>query len=274
MTGATSEPVRRGLLMRAALRVLDEADGPLKRAEVMRRVADAVELTPYELAPYRDGKGEPRWQNHLAWSSTDMRAAGWIDKTPTGWVLTAGGREALATHSDDKELDEDATQAYRQTVNARRGGSDQSHYLATLEAALEFIEPGQWTTYSDLAAVANTNAQTVGTVMGSTSVDGAHRVIGKNGRPVPGFAWRDGREMTQREALEAEGVQFDASGAASESQHVRTEDLCAFLEDAGVLVPLPKRAWLIRGSSVDGHDLIPSWSRDGMFPCAQPSFGR
>ena len=40
MTEATNEPVRRGLFMRAALQVLDEAGGPLKRAEVMRRVAE------------------------------------------------------------------------------------------------------------------------------------------------------------------------------------------------------------------------------------------
>lgn len=263
MTEATNEPVRRGLFMRAALQVLDEAGGPLKRAEVMRRVAETVDLTPYELEPYREGERESRWQNHLAWSSTDMRAAGWIEKTPSGWVLTTAGRDALADHPNGSGLEEEASQAYRQVVNARRGSLDQPHYLSTLEAALEFIEPGQWTTYSDLAVVANTNPQTVGTTMNTTTVDGAHRVIGKNGRPVVGFVWRDGRDVTQREALEAEGVEFDASGAASEAQHIRTEDLRAFLEDAGVLVSLPKRAWLVRGSSVDGHDLIPTWCADG-----------
>ena len=263
MTDPTIEPVRRELLIRAALQVLDGAGGALRRAEVMRRVADAVELTPYELAPYDEGGKQPRWENHLAWSSTDMRAAGWIDKTSAGWVLTQAGRDALSTHPDGAGLEEEATQAYRQVLNARRGAADQRHYLATLEAALEFIEPGQWTSYSDLAAIANTNPQTVGSAMNTTKVDGAHRVIGKNGRTVAGFMWSDDRDVTQREALEAEGVEFDASGVASEAQHVRTEDFRAFLEDAGVLVSLPKRAWLVRGSSVDGHDLVPTWRADG-----------
>lgn len=264
MTESAAEPVRRAMLIHAALKVLDEAGGPLKRAEVMRRVAESVELTPYELAPYREGDSEPRWENHLAWSSTDMRAAGWIDKTSAGWVLTAAGQAALAAHPENGAgLETKAAQAYRQVVNARRGGLDQPHYVATLEGALEFVEPGQWTTYSDLATVANTNPQTVGSFMNATTVEGAHRVIGKNGRPVPGFVWQDGRDLTQREALEAEGVEFDASGAASEAQHVRAEDFRAFLEDAGVLVAVPKRAWLVRGSSVDGHDLVPTWRRDG-----------
>ncbi|MFT3834582.1 MAG: AAA family ATPase [Micropruina sp.] len=281
MIEATTEPVRRGLLIRAALAVLDQAGGPLKRAEVMRRVAESVEMTSYESAPFRDDEPMPRWENHLTWASTDMRAAGWIDKTSVGWVLTDGGREALASHPDGAGLAEEAGRAYRELVNARRKDADQPHYLATVEAALEFVEPGQWTTYSDLAGVAGTNAQTVGNAMAATSVDGAHRVVGKDGRPSTGFVWPDGRDITQREALEAEGVEFDATGAASEEQHVRTEDLRAFLEDAGVLVPLPKRAWLVRGSSVDGHDLIPTWRRDGFASLraaklreVEPSIGR
>lgn len=265
MSGSVIEPVRRGLLIRTALSVLAEAGSPLKRAEVMRRVEQSLELAPYELAPYREGSDEPRWENHLAWSSTDMRAAGWIDKTPAGWLITEAGRAALVEHPEDGAgLEAEAGQAYRASLLARRGeGSHEPNYSAVLEAALEYLEPGQWTSYSDLAAVANTNAQTVGSAMNATTTDGAHRVIGKNGRPVDGFKWRDGRSVTQREALEAEGVSFDASGAASEAHHVRAEDLRAFLEEKGVLTALPKRAWLVRGSSVDGHDLVPSWRSDG-----------
>ncbi len=273
MTETAAEPVRRGVLIRAALQVLHNVGGPLRRGEVMSRVSELVEFTPYELAPYRDGDREPRWENHLAWSSSDMRAAGWIDKTAVGWVLTDAGQEALATYPDGREIDVQMQREarirsprmsrYRTVLGAKREDADQPHYLATLEAALDFIEPGQWTSYSDLAAVANTNPQTVGSVMNATTVEGAHRVIGKNGRPAAGFVWRDGRDATQRDVLEAEGIEFDVSGAASEAQHVRAEDFRAFLEDAGVLVPLPKRAWLVRGSSVDGHDLVPTWRREG-----------
>ncbi|MEE9964534.1 MAG: AAA family ATPase [Propionicimonas sp.] len=258
MSETPTEPVRRGLLIRTALKVLADAGVPLKRAEVMRRVSESLEFTSYELAAYRDGSDEPRWENHLAWGSTDMRAAGWIEKTPAGWAITDAGRTALSTHPEDGTgLETEASQAYRLTT------AERSHYSEILDAALGFLEPGQWTSYSDLAEVASTNAQTVGTAMNSTTAEGAHRVIGKNGRPVDGFRWSNGRTDTQREALEAEGVTFDATGAASESQHVRAEDLRAFLEEKGILRALPKRAWRVRGSSVDGHDLVPAWRAEG-----------
>ena len=258
------EPVRRALLIRAALQVLSETGAPIQRSDVLHAVGQRLEFTPYELAPYRDGSSQTRWENHLTWASTDMRAAGWIDKTAQGWVITDRGREALATHPEDGSgLDAESSQAYREQYRAQKARVAESGYASILQAALQLLEPGLWTTYGDLAEVAGTNAQTVGNFMNRTSLEGAHRVVSKDGRPAAGFEWVDGRTGTQREALEAEGVEFDASGAASEAQHVRTEDFREFLEEKGVLVALPRRAWLVRGSSVDGHDLIPRWREQG-----------
>ena len=265
-TTSDNEPVRRALLIRALLQILADAGMPLKRGEAMRRVSQRIQLTPYELAPYSDRSEEPRWENHLAWASTDLKAANWLEKTPSGWLITDDGRVALANHPEDGTgLDVEAGKAYREAHRTRRGETKtQPDYARLLEAALEFVEEGQWTTYSDLAAVAGTNPQTVGTFMGVTASAGAHRVLGKDGRPVPGFVWADkSRTDTQREALEAEGVRVDASRSASEEQHVRTEDRRVNLEERGVREVLPKRAWLVRGSSVDGHDLIPAWRQKG-----------
>ena len=260
------EPVRRWLLFRALLDVLAEAAAPVRRLDAYERVASRLDgqLTDYELATFRSADDLPRWRHNLGWGTTDMAAAGWMTKGREGWAITDAGREALASHPDGTGLDVEAARAYRERLKASRGVTgERATYAPILAAALEAVEPGQWTTYSEMAAVASTNAQTVGAFMTNTSIDGAHRVIGKDGRPVPGFQWMDGREGTQREALEAEGVEFDASGRASEAQHMRTEDLRAFLEEKGVVTPPPRRAWLVRGSSVDGHDLIPAWRRHG-----------
>lgn len=73
----------------------------------------------------------------------------------------------------------------------------------------------------------------------------------------------DGRHQTQQEVLEAEGVVFDSAGIASESQRLRTADFRDFLEDRGILNPAPRRAWLVKGSAVDGRDLTESWRHDG-----------
>lgn len=232
----------------------------------MSRVGERLEgeLTDYEKETFRSGDITPRWANNLAWGSTDMAAAGWMTKTREGWAITEAGREALASHPDGTGLDVESARAYRDRLKARKADSgSETGYAQILEASLELLEPGQWTTYGELAVVAGTNAQTVGNFMNKTTADGAHRVLGKDGRPASGFAWSDGRADNVRDVLEAEGLQFDESGAASEGQHVRTEDFRAFLEEKGVLVALPRRAWLVRGSSVDGHDLVPGWRRDG-----------
>ena len=262
VSGGENEPVRRGLLIRTALEVLDQAGGPRSRLSVMHDVEARIELTDYERE--RVGASEvPRWQTQLAWSSTDMRAAGWITKDNPGWQITDAGREALADAADDgAKLDVLVATIYRQQHAAKKQPTV-PHYAPILEAAVGYLEPGQWSTYSDLAAVANTNAQTVGSFVSSVDVEGTHRVLGKGGRPSPGFTWSNGRSDTQREALEMEGIHFDDSGAASEAQYVRAGDLRAFLEEKGVIVPPPRRAWLVRGSAVDGRDLIPRWLRDG-----------
>ena len=263
---AASEPVRRWLLYRAALEVLSQQESPLRRGEVLSRVGDllADQLSNYELATFRPGDETRRWENNLAWGITDMVAAGWMTKSRDGWAITDEGHEALASHPDGFGLDVESSRAYRDRLKTSReslGGN--LGYATILDAALELVEPGQWTTYSDLAPVASTNIQTVGTYVNSSTSDGARRVMSKGGRPVAGLQLSDGREVSQREALEAEGVVFDGSGKASEAQHVRAEDFRDFLEEKGILVAPPQRAWLVRGSSVDGHDLIPMWRQDG-----------
>lgn len=262
----SQEPVRRWLLYRSLLEVLADHGNPLRRFEAYERVAERLEgqLTDYELATFRDSDDTTRWRHNLGWGTTDMVAAGWMTKTREGWAITDEGREALASHPDGTGLDVDSARAYRDRLKARKGESgSEIGYAQILEAALELLEPGQWTTYGELAVVAGTNAQTVGNFTNKTTVEGAHRVLAKDGRPATGFTWSDGRPDDVHDVLEAEGVQFDESGAASEAQHVRTEDFRAFLEEKGVLVALPRRAWLVRGSSVDGHDLVPAWRRDG-----------
>jgi len=260
------EPVRRWLLYRALLEVLAEHGQPLRRFEAYERVTKRLEgrLTDYELATFRDSDDTTRWRHNLGWGTTDMVAAGWMTKSREGWAITEAGREALETHPDGIGLDVESARAYRDRLKSRKTGAPtEADYAQILEAALELLEPGQWTSYGELAAVAGTNAQTVGNFMNRTSAEGAYRVLGKDGRPADGFTWADGRTDNLREVLESEGVQFNESGAASEAQHIRTEDFRAFLEEKGVLAALPRRAWLVRGSSVDGHDLVPSWRQDG-----------
>jgi hypothetical protein len=79
----------------------------VKRAEVLRRVGERVTFTAYEDSPFRNGDSTTRWANHLTWSSTDMKMAGWITKSPRvgrsltsifhGWLL-GGGSAAVSSN--------------------------------------------------------------------------------------------------------------------------------------------------------------------------------
>lgn len=257
-------PVRRPMLYKALMEVLSD-ESPLPKQEALRRVEVKLkdELTDYERSTFRARDKQSRWENTLAWETTAMVAVGWLTKERGEWFLTPEGREAAATY-DGATLESLATRAYTEQRARASGGEVGPRYYRLLTAAMDALEPGSWTTYGDLASMASTNAQTVGWFTRERALEGGHRVLAKGGKVSPGFRWPDEtRTDTQREALEAEGVRFDASGVADESQRVRAEDLRDFLESRGVLDIPARRAWLIRGSSVDGQDLIPSWLADG-----------
>ena len=243
-TPTATQKARTDLLVREALRMLEEAGAPLPRAEVLARVEPRLTFTPYELET-PGASHEARWKINLSWASTDMKAIGWIEKSGAGWSITDAGRRALDAYADDPTgMAARASQAYQLQHHAARGSA--GGYAPILDAALELLEPGQWTSYSDLAAVASTNAQTVGSYMGSTDTEGAHRVLQKGGTVSPGFTWNDGRTDDVRDVLVAEGLRFDADGRADESQRVRAGDLREALEEAGILPRSARRAWFVR----------------------------
>ncbi|MDN6566419.1 MAG: MGMT family protein, partial [Actinomyces sp.] len=249
MTETSHEPVRHDLLIRTALQVLADDGGRLPRAKVLARVRERVELTPYEAAFTKDSDTTCRAFTQLSWRSTDMKVAGWITKTNAGWEITEAGREALTSHPEDGVgLSAELSQAYQDWVEANRHGG--SEFKRILDAALDCIDEGTWTTYGDLARVTGTDDGAISNALWSSTADAAHRVIPRTGKPSPSFHWPDGRHQPQQEALEAEGVVFDSVGIASESQHLRTADLRDFLEDKGILNPAPRRAWLVKGSAV------------------------
>ncbi|QIK73879.1 AAA domain-containing protein [Propioniciclava coleopterorum] len=193
-----------------------------------------------------------------------MRAVGWIDKTAAGWVITDAGRRALATHPNDgKGLDAEAGQAYRAQYRANKARASQPTHRSLLAAALESVEAGQWTTKAELAEAIGADVGTVEAALYEDGLDASHRVLTPGDTASGAVLLPSGEMVPTRAALEKEGVKFDESGMPDESQHVRGQDLRAYLEDRGLVAQPSRRAWLVRGSSVDGHDLIPVWRQQG-----------
>jgi 5-methylcytosine-specific restriction protein B len=100
-----AEGVRAALLLRECLQVMADADEPLHGKEVLARVDERVEFTPYEREPYNDS-GQLRWDNHLRWYTGDAATAGLMIKRDGSWSLTEAGEAALQAHDADGLLAE------------------------------------------------------------------------------------------------------------------------------------------------------------------------
>lgn len=248
--------IRRNVLMPALLTTLADADGPLPRSEALQRISETVDFTPYELG--MAGKtGRARWANNITWATTSLTAIGWVGKTSQGWVITDDGREALAHFSSGESLVTEHNRLYALYVAEHKEGQEYAKpAYDVIRAALTLLTEGQWTSVTDLVELSGVGASQSKAFVSSTRPDGAHRLLLDGGRIDPDAVVDGG---SQRHALEGEGLAFGPDGTADETAHQRAEDLRGALEELGALKPLPRRAWLVRGSNVNGHDLVPLW---------------
>jgi alkylated DNA nucleotide flippase Atl1 len=96
----------------------------------------------------------------------------------------------------------------------------------SLHSLLAAIPIGRWTTYGDPAEVVGTAAQPLGQhITSCNECPNAHRVLGVNGRPRPGFRWSDPTDARAVEdVLLAEGVPM-ASGTADQTARLTADEL-------------------------------------------------
>jgi alkylated DNA nucleotide flippase Atl1 len=103
---------------------------------------------------------------------------------------------------------------------------------SAIDAAIEAVPAGNWTTYGDLAELGGTAAVPVGAYCASSNAPAAaYRVLTNRGEISAGFRWTDPADTRDvRTVLEEEGVRFNAQGAADQSQRLRAPDLQALLD--------------------------------------------
>jgi alkylated DNA nucleotide flippase Atl1 len=100
-----------------------------------------------------------------------------------------------------------------------------------VEAAIEAVPAGRWTTYGDLAELGGTSAQAVGNfVLALPSGTNAYRVLSVDGSVSSSFKWSDpDDERDVREVLAAEGTRFE-DGRAAEPQQIKSEELASLVD--------------------------------------------
>lgn len=258
---------RRDALLRALFTVLaDQPDGMHYRAAV-----DQVRLTippvGRELEPVAANPDQDKYLNDLLWYTVDAVKAGWLVKKAGIWRLTESGRTALAANTQPGTLADAASALYHDWRARQDRGSDDvdGDRWDLARCALEGLPEATWTSYTDIAKLVGTNPSSAGWWVSQSDgqLPNAYRVLQVSG------ALYDSHSRPQ---LEAAGIAFLPNGKADPSQRVDAEALREMLGVAEI-PPEARRAWLVRGNNVKGHDLVPAWLADGQVTLAAEYLG-
>lgn len=261
------EPVRRALLIRTVLEILRGLGKKVPQADVFAELGRRVEFTPYELS--MDNSGAPRYERAVGFHTGDAAAIGWMSKIG-GWSITEAGIEALDTYETPDalwaELSRQWNDVSRRRKEAQRNLSEFQQFIAD---AVALVEVGRWTSQEDLAELAGVTGGQVADFLAAVKVPNSYRVLQADGSvPPEGQQYWAYRGADLRDRLAHEGVTFDSNGRASQTQQLTASDLKELLrtraeETREEETPTAKRAWMVRGSSVDGFNLVPEWLREG-----------
>ncbi|WP_207400764.1 McrB family protein [Actinomadura roseirufa] len=256
------QKIRRDLLLHATLTILAEAGERLPHETVYEGVLERVGLSPFELS--LDNSGLPRWRRATGFLAGDAATVGWLTKRD-GWAITEAGLEALEAFTTPEELHAEERRLWKE-VDARRKKAlaSLSEWERFIAAAVAELEAGSWTGQDDLAQLVDANGDEVAHFLAATKVVNSHRVLRPDGSvPPEGMLHFQYRGGDLRKRLTDEGLEFDGDGLADPGQRLTTETLEAQLEsrtsETEDAPGTAHRAWTVRGSSVDGYNVVPEW---------------
>jgi 5-methylcytosine-specific restriction enzyme B len=263
-----AERIRYERIIWETLHVLQDADQPLRPQEAISLIRDRLQPNQRELETVKSGG--VRWQTVLGFVTGDAVTVGWMSKTG-GWALTDAGREALDAYTVPAHLYNELYERWNE-IDARRKealqalGEDQQF----IASALELVEAGSWTAHADLAELAGKTPEEVKYFLANNSVKVPHsyRALNTDGSvPAESMLHPHYRGTDLGKRLAAEGVQFSPSGQADQQQRLTVQALRDGLDarrdrQAGI-ISTARRAWMVRGTNVEGRNLVPDWLETG-----------
>jgi 5-methylcytosine-specific restriction enzyme B len=263
------DQIRYPLILWETLHVLRDATAPLAPREVPPLVRERFRPNAHESETLQSGP--MRWETVLGFVSGDAVTVGWLNKAG-GWSISDAGREALDTYPTPDELYEELYRRKREIDDRRKQAlealSEDHQFVAT---TLQLVEAGYWTAHDDLAELADKSPAEVAYFLANASVKmpTSYRLLTADGSiPEESLQHADYRGTDLRRRLTREGVEFDVSGRAAQAQRLTAQALKELrdarreAEEEEGIAPA-KRAWMVRGTNVDGHNLVPDWLRDG-----------
>jgi len=251
------------------MEILRDAGMKIPQNQLFEDLRRKVQLTPHELSV--DNSGLPRYNRAVGFHAGDAATVGWMSKIG-GWSITEAGIEALETYPAADELFAELARRYREIdlrrKQAQQNLNDVQQFIAT---TLRMVELGSWTSHDDLAELAGTTASEVADFLasGKSKLPNSYRVLKADGSIPPegmlNYAYR-GMDLGRR--LAGEGVKFNTAGQAGQDQRLSASSLKELLGaralEGADETPLPaRRAWMVRGSNVEGYNLVHEWLREG-----------
>lgn len=95
------DKVRRGLLTRTIYQVLADASAPMRRGQVLQRVAESLALNDRELS--KNPSDQLRWHTAASAALSRSTSGGWLERDAGGgYSITDDGRDALASLAADE----------------------------------------------------------------------------------------------------------------------------------------------------------------------------
>jgi 5-methylcytosine-specific restriction enzyme B len=269
--------VRYAQILWETLRILRDAPTPIPSREMVARVKEQLRPTPYESDENRSGSS--RWETAMRFKSGDAATVGWMTKRGD-WAITEAGIEALESYRTPIDLYRALHTRYREIDQRRKQAQqDLSEVHQFIAETLRLVDAGTWTAHEDLANLAGSTATEVAHFLASGRVQlaNAYRVLNANGSiPREGMVHANYRLIDLRQRLETEGIEFDADGHAAQAQRLTADALKELLDartaEDGAPAPA-KRAWMVRGSNVDGFNLVPDWLRHGFVSLSASQLG-
>jgi 5-methylcytosine-specific restriction protein B len=247
------------------MEILRDTGGKLPQAEVFDELHRRIQLNARELSV--DNSGRPRYERAVGFHTGDAATVGWMSKIG-GWSIKEAGVKALDAYPTADGLWEELIRLRTENDHQRKAAQENLNEIQQFIAtALRLVEPGTWTAQDDLGALAGTSGTEVAHFLASgRALPNAYRVLNADGSIPPegmlNFAYR-GVDLRRR--LEGEGLEFLEGHASQEQRLIAAtlqELLDAQVQDEPVDTSPARRAWMVRGSNVEGYNLVEDWLRD------------
>lgn len=235
--------------------MLAEHPDGLPRLPLIARVKDQAPILVDEGAGTE--KGEKDYVTRMTWWSSGLSGVGWMHKDDGMWFLTDAGRDGLVNFPDPVAFGKEVDRLYKEWKKADNAEREARQQWELVDAVVARIPAGRWVTFTDLGSAVGRYHANVGSHLWLDTPPGWHRVAREGGILSAEVLLEQPRLDEQSHLLSEEGFEPDVPLPAS--KRLSAAELAGLVAEARG----GDRAWLVRGTSVKGANIIGDWLAQG-----------